>query len=184
VRYIVDYLPGTALCAFVTAAAASAAFMLARKPPAKKLAFFFAATFFSAVYVFAACRILFNVTRYGIYGNTSPYYGNYVPFKTITDYIRRGHIGIFVIQIVGNIFVTLPLPFVVWAYSRRRNMKRVCLVSLLLTAAIEPVQLLINLFLGGPSNIIDVDDFILNLFGCALGLLLLKAVSRGRNRRL
>jgi glycopeptide antibiotics resistance protein len=91
------------------------------------------------------------------------------------EYINNGHIGVFIMQVAGNILVTLPLPFVVWFCSRGRKMKKVCAVSLIVTAAIEPVQLLINLFLGGPSNIIDVDDLILNLTGCAAGLLLLKA---------
>jgi glycopeptide antibiotics resistance protein len=151
--------------------------MIIHKPAIRRLAAFFVTTFWAAAYVVVAGRILFNVTEYGIYGDSSPYHGNYVPFKTIMEYVRMGHIGILFTQIIGNILVTLPLPFVVWFYSGQRKIKQVCVLSLIATAAIEPAQLLINVFLGGPSNIIDVDDLILNLVGCALGLLLLKAVN-------
>lgn len=172
-RILMEILPINVLLAFIVAVAAVAVFKFLRKPSDKKLIFFFIKTFFAAVYVFMACRILFNITKFGIYGNPSPYYGNYIPFKTITEYVKdlkTGHFFIFITQVAGNILITVPLPFVVRFCLRKRKMSRICTVSLILTAAIEPLQLLINIFLGGPSNIIDIDDLILNLTGCALGL--------------
>lgn len=176
-QIVLDVLPINGLLAFIIAIAAMVVFMLTRKPPMKKLLACFAATFLAAVYIFMACSILFSTTRFGIYGDPSPFSGNYVPFKTISAYANRGNFIIFTKQVIGNILITLPFPFVVWFYSRKRKMKRIGWVSLIITATIEPLQILINLFLGGPSNIIDVDDLILNLVGCTLGLLLLKGVS-------
>lgn len=179
-RILVEILPINALLAFIVAVAAVVVFKFLHKPSDKKLIVFFIKTFFAAVYVFMACRILFNVTKFGIYGNPSPYYGNYIPFKTITEYVKdlkTGHFFIFITQIVGNILITVPLPFVVQFCSRKRKMSRICTVSLILTTAIEPLQLLINIFLRGPSNIIDIDDLILNFIGCALGILFLKIVN-------
>lgn len=175
-----EYFPRNVLIAFIFTIVAAAVFMFTRKPSIKKLVTFFAAAFLAALYVCMACNILFSVTRFGIYGDTRPYSGNYVPFRTIMAYAKRGNILLFVTQIIGNILVILPLPLVVWFCSRKRNMKRVCLVSLIITAAIEPLQLLINIYLGGPTNIIDIDDLILNLVGCTLGLLLLRAVKHTR----
>jgi hypothetical protein len=76
------------------------------------------------------------------------------------EYVRMGHIGVFFTPIVGNILATSPLPFVAWFYSGQRKIKQVCVLSLIATAVIEPAQLLINVFLGGPSNIVDADDLI------------------------
>jgi glycopeptide antibiotics resistance protein len=123
-------------------------------------------------------RILFNITKFGIYGDSEPWHGNYIPFATIWEYISQGNILIFLMQVAGNVLVTSPLPLVVWFYSPKRIMKRVCAASLIITALIEPVQLLINFVHGGPSNIIDVDDLILNLAGCGLGLLLAAVANR------
>ena len=157
-RRIIEILPGVILLALAAAFLSAAIFKFFSKPQARKLIGFFVVTFFAAAYIFMACNILFSITRFGIYKDTSPFSGNYVPFKTIIEYIERGSFGMFVTQVAGNVLVTLPLPFVVWFYSRRRSMKRVTIVSLLITAVIEPVQILLNVLIGGPTNIIDVDE--------------------------
>ena len=183
-RRIIEVLPGALLLALLTASIAAAVFKFTRKPQTKKLIAFFAATFLASAYVFIACNILLSITKFGMYKDVSPFSGNYTPFRTIMEYINRGHIGLFFSQVAGNILVTLPFPFVVWFCSRKRNMKRVCLISLIITAVIEPVQILLNVFIGGPTNIIDIDDLILNILGCVLGLPLLTTVNRFYKARL
>jgi glycopeptide antibiotics resistance protein len=182
-RQVIEYMPGTLLLALIVMAVAAAALWFTKKPDVKRLAAVCSVTFLAAVYILFACRILFNTTKFGIYGNSEPWHGNYIPFNTIWAYIRKGNIWICLMQIAGNVLVTLPLPLVIWFCSPKRSMKRVCAVSLIITALIEPVQLLINLILGGPSNIIDVDDLILNLIGCGLGLLFAAAANRLRKAR-
>jgi glycopeptide antibiotics resistance protein len=182
-RLLIEYLPGVLLLSLIAAAVSSIVFKFVRKPGAKRLPAIFAKAFVSAFYVFAACRVLFNTTKYGIYGDRDPWHGNYTPFRTILEYVNRGHFGILLTQVAGNVLVTLPLPFVVWFCQPKRKMRRVCAVSIIITALIEPVQLLINIVLGGPSNIIDIDDLILNLAGCAIGLLIVAAVNRFRKAR-
>ena len=177
-RQIIEYLPSVLLLALIATVAAAIVKKLIHKPKLTQLLRFSIVTFLSAAYVFMACRILFNVTKFGIYGDIEPWHGNYIPFATIWEYISRGHIAMFLLQVAGNLLVTFPLPLVVWHYIPKQSIKSVCFISLIITALIEPVQLLINMILGGPSNIIDVDDLILNLAGCVLGLLLAVVVNR------
>ncbi|MCL1879978.1 MAG: VanZ family protein [Actinomycetia bacterium] len=176
-RIVVEFLPAGALLSLVVAVLVTIAYAFINRPKMRKLVVFLIVTFLSAFYVIVACHVLFDITKQGIYAGTSPYYGNYTPLKTIMLFARNIHSTLFLTQIAGNILITMPLPFVLWFYSQRRLMGRVCLVSLMITAAIEPLQLLINIYLGGPANIIDVDDLILNLTGCLLGLLLLAIVN-------
>jgi len=182
VHLLIENIPWAILFAFIFAVVAAVIFKIAAKPSKRKLIIFIIASFLAALYVCIACSVLFSVTKFGIYGDVEPYSGNYIPFKTIMEFAGSGSFGLFVTQIAGNILVIIPLPFVVWLYSRKRAMKRVCLVSLIITTAIEPMQLLLNILIGGPTNIIDIDDLILNLVGCALGLLLLKVVIQTAGR--
>jgi glycopeptide antibiotics resistance protein len=182
-RQIIEYMPGALLLALMAAVIAAAAHRLVRRTGVRRLAAFSVVTFISAAYILMAYRILFSVTKFGIYGNPEPWYGNYIPFATIWEYIDEGNPWLFLMQVAGNVLITLPLPLVLRFYLPRLRMKRVGAVSLIITALIEPVQLLINMVLGGPSNIIDVDDLILNLVGCGLGLWLMAAITRLRAAR-
>lgn len=64
----------------------------------------------------------------------------------------------------------IPLPILLsWHLSSiiRTGLLSVCIVSL-----IEPLQLALNYLSGIPRYVIDIDDFILALFGVVIGMLL------------
>lgn len=75
----------------------------------------------------------------------------------------------FVLNLAGNIFLFLPLPFLVYSFGVKRP-KKILGVALLLTAGIEATQLAFHI--GVP----DVDDVLLNMAGAVLGVLLLKQI--------
>lgn len=97
---------------------------------------------------------------------------NPIPFKTICDYIFRvmeGRINadLAIRNIGGNLVLFLPmgifLPCLfVWAQSFRKVMLSV----FGMISCVEILQLVLRL------GIFDIDDFILNMLGCAVGFLI------------
>jgi len=178
-RILFHFFPAALLPAVVAASIAAAIYFRKRKPPLIKGLLFLFLVFIAVLYLLTACLILFKFNADIVNGAVSPFHGNYIPFKTISAMLHPWG-GNTTVQLIGNILVTLPLPFVVWLFSKKRSVKAVCIASLVITALIEPIQLLINLILSSSSNIIDIDDLILNLLGCTTGLLLLKIMKRER----
>ncbi len=96
---------------------------------------------------------------------------NFIPFvetiKTITD----GHTPIInpLRNIFGNMLAFMPLGFFIpLLFSKYNNIKRIFLLGLISSLAIELVQL----FVG--YNITDIDDIIYNTIGAIFGLLCFK----------
>lgn len=73
----------------------------------------------------------------------------------------------FLLNIVGNVFLFLPLPFLFYSLGIREQ-KRILILAFLSTSGIEAIQLFFHI--GVP----DVDDVLLNMTGAILGVLLLK----------
>ena len=133
------------------------------------------------VYCFALIYLLF------FYSDFRTYYGgwffdyagrnsNLIPFKTIIEYFRRlsdGSINTssFVINMVGNVAAFVPLglllPFVF------NNVKRNAAYFLIGAAIVICIELIQIFSMRGH---LDVDDFILNMIGYALGFAINRAI--------
>lgn len=88
---------------------------------------------------------------------------NIKPFRTIGGFVRNGLGTGFYINIVANVFMFLPLGFLLpFLWSRWRRFYRMLGMSLLIPVVIEFIQL----FIG---RSVDVDDIILNAIGILLG---------------
>jgi glycopeptide antibiotics resistance protein len=159
------------LLACTIATVASVFYFILRKPNVKKIAQFFLIVMMDAFYIITVAPAFFKLSR-TVDGDVSPFHGNYIPFKTITEYIMTGN----KVQIFGNILITVPILFLIALSFRKLTFKKSFLISLIVTLSIEPIQLIINLVLNSSANIIDIDDLILNLIGCMMGALLAKFI--------
>jgi Glycopeptide antibiotics resistance protein len=91
-------------------------------------------------------------------------HGNFVPFKTILNYLSDSPtLGIAIRNLVGNIIIFVPLGFFVPLLRRSSKWKTVLIVGLIISSIIEVVQ---GIFRVG---IFDVDDILLNTFGAIFG---------------
>ena len=101
---------------------------------------------------------------------------NLVPFATIAAQVRSGS-GSALVQLIGNVGLLLPLGLIgpVVMPSLRR-MRRLALVALSGSVAIEIVQL-IGTSLRLMNRSVDIDDVILNVAGALLGWLLWRAIA-------
>lgn len=103
---------------------------------------------------------------------------NFIPFKFLPDTyretIKNGNMNYFIINILGNIIMFMPIGFCVpllWKTSNRTTI----LVGFCSSLFIEVSQLFI-------ARCTDVDDLILNTFGSALGLFLFRLLYRFRKK--
>ncbi len=88
---------------------------------------------------------------------------NLRPFFTISSYFARGNGELFLINILGNIGIFVPLGFfppLLW--KRWRKWYRTALLGLGVSAAVECLQIF-------TFRSVDVDDVILNTLGALLG---------------
>lgn len=90
--------------------------------------------------------------------------GNYIPFKTILNYLNGGPIWTVAIRnIVGNIILFFPFGFFLPFFRHSINWKFVLISAFIISAAIEITQ---GIFQVG---VVDVDDIILNVLGVVAG---------------
>jgi len=95
---------------------------------------------------------------------------NLVPFKSIgflVDRILSNGSYKYYLNIVGNVLLFVPLPFVLYYLSGVKNWLLFVLAGFFLSVGVEVTQYLFTL------GIADIDDVILNTAGTALGCLLL-----------
>lgn len=85
---------------------------------------------------------------------------NIIPFKEIFRY----EIGSkqFIKNIIGNVFLFLPYGVAIAYYTKTTKIRYAFLLGLILSFSIETIQYLIG-------RVYDIDDIILNIFGCVLG---------------
>ncbi len=94
---------------------------------------------------------------------------NLIPFLTVTNYIKSIGTGTInlktvFINLAGNIFLFTPLGFLLPAVFRTlRKFWKSMLTVFFIVLAVEALQLLLQI------GVFDIDDFILNLLGAALG---------------
>ena len=135
----------------------------------------------AAVYAFALYYMLFRLIGRGMvimsehmldnfnYWNSI----NFIPFKTITEYITdiingsiRGHA---IRNLAGNLFLLFPLGFYLPFFIRKfTGIKAYAVVVAAFITIIEVTQLVTM------SGSLDVDDFILNFSGALIGFLVFK----------
>ena len=111
---------------------------------------------------------------YRSYGAVRRY--NLYPFKTIMNFLmnreKHGFHAVF-INLAANIITFMPLGFFIAMSVRKpRRHVRVLRCCFIIIIAVELGQLVLNV------GVFDVDDIILNMIGCILGLLVYKKVKR------
>ena len=95
-------------------------------------------------------------------------YLNIIPFKnTINDFKDLIDIGIFnyLLNILGNVFLFIPLPFLLAILFKMTRFSSILLTGFLLSFAIELLQYIFEV------GVADIDDLILNTLGTAIGYL-------------
>lgn len=88
---------------------------------------------------------------------------NFIPFASITQLLE--HFDYFVVlrNIGGNIFLFLPLGFLLPLRFKKLKFGRAVLIGFFISAMVEVIQLFV------PLRSFDVDDLLLNTLGTAIG---------------
>lgn len=101
------------------------------------------------------------------FGNSTWY--NIIPFKTITQTLQYGITTTAIVQILGNILMSVPFGVFVMLFLRNPKWWKMLLFALLLTVGIELSQMIIGLAINNMYRTVDIDDIILNVIGAYLG---------------
>ncbi len=114
-----------------------------------------------------------------LYDEKIEYYGdytwyNYIPFSTITSMLKYGFNVTALVQILGNICITIPYGFLIMLFINNKKWWKLLLFSLLLTFSVETLQLTIGIMINNMYRTVDIDDIILNLVGCYIGFIIYK----------
>lgn len=94
---------------------------------------------------------------------------NLIPFKTVFIFVKGFFDGsirkdVALVNLLGNLFAFVPLAFFLpLLFKKLKSFKRFIITVMLIVAAVEFIQLLML------TGSFDVDDFILNVGGAALG---------------
>jgi glycopeptide antibiotics resistance protein len=122
---------------------------------------FFVVTSF-VIYLVILLRLL--VFRYSSSITFDIAYGNFVPFKTILNYLNDSPaMGMVIRNLVGNILIFVPLGFFVPLFRRSSNWMIVLAASLIISFALEAIQGIFGM------GVFDVDDILLNTLGAIIG---------------
>ena len=107
--------------------------------------------------VFLPIRIVSDQTNFAIWEENTGNSLQLVPFKTI---IRSFSIGEWKMQVLGNILLLLPVPIFMKLQNTKNTYsnKKLFLVGLALSFAIEVIQFCINILTGVTEKISDIDD--------------------------
>lgn len=101
-----------------------------------------------------------------------------IPFSTITDLLANATLGTIVLQIIGNIIMTVPygvlIPFIV----KRKRWYNYLIYTLVFPIAVELTQLIICLSTNSFYRTVDIDDVILNSIGILIGYGIYKILPR------
>ena len=96
---------------------------------------------------------------------------NLIPLKTISDYIiniKKYNLREIIINIFGNIFIFMPVQYLIIKIFELKKSKIIILIDLIILLSIELSQLITH------TGIFDIDDIILNLSGMLITLVLMK----------
>lgn len=115
--------------------------------------------------------IFFEGGEESMYYLSNPY-TQLIPFHFLSEY-RAGYLG--TKQIVGNIVLLVPLVFFIRFILESRTAaairRKTFFFCVGISAAIEGIQLILDLATHYSNRIMDVDDILLNALGVILGLI-------------
>ena len=123
----------------------------------KKEFVFYKELFLFAFIVYSLCLFYVVTVEDQNYGTN-----NFIPFKEITRYELFS--SYFIHNIVGNILLFVPFGYFVSTILKTKKPFAIIIISIIASLTIEITQYLIG-------RTFDIDDIILNLFGCILGYL-------------
>ncbi len=84
---------------------------------------------------------------------------NFIPFKTIIDYIKTQNISFIIINVFGNIFAFMPFGIFLPLIFKKINFFKFIILMLTIVFIIEIMQVILL------TGSIDIDDLILNVGG-------------------
>ena len=111
----------------------------------------------------------FNIFKYNL---------KLIPFENIILFIKRGHLGYFLVQIGGNFLMTIPFGALLPIVYKAKKQIYYPIIFFCFTFCIEVTQLLIGAILNTYYRTADVDDIILNFTGAMLGYLIFRIIQR------
>lgn len=121
------------------------------------------------IYILFLCYIFFF--RNSNFASRQLVSYNFIPFKSIAEYIIRYHrmnFNIWFLNLFGNILVFVPFGFFAPYLFRKLNNKLTVFTTILLASiSVELLQILLK------TGTFDVDDIFLNILGGLLGYSLL-----------
>ena len=140
--------------------------------------------------IYAYILMVINVTMFPLFIGTQRTVDvfvstNFIPFKeTISSFNDLSSsfstifaIRIFLINVLGNIILFMPLGFSLPIINQNfNNIKSIFKISLFSTISIESIQFITSLF--GGTRATDIDDIILNVLGGLLGFLIFVILSK------
>lgn len=92
-----------------------------------------------------------------------------IPFSTISDLLTNATFKTIVLQIFGNILMTIPYGVAVPFLVERKRWYHYLIYTLAFPIAIELSQLIICLLTNSFYRTVDIDDVILNSIGIVIG---------------
>ena len=106
-----------------------------------------------------------------------PVPNNLIPFHSISAGMKKGITRTVLMQIGGNIALSIPYGVLLYLVSRKKGIY-LLLRTLLFPFIIEYLQLIVGCIVGIKYRSFDVDDFILNTIGVYMGYILGKLILR------
>lgn len=143
-----------------------------KKAPRKIV--FWSVVYFYAIGVLAVT--LFPIPYDGV-ETMYPVPNNLIPFHSIFAGMQKGITRTVLVQIGGNIALSIPYGVFLYLVSRKKGIY-LFLPALLFPFIIENLQLIVGCIVGLNYRSFDVDDFILNTIGVYMGYILGKLILR------
>jgi glycopeptide antibiotics resistance protein len=105
--------------------------------------------------------------------NTTPVLNKWREYRMLNPN-KKGEAKHFFINLLGNILLFIPFPFVLVIVFNKKQPAYILLSAFLLSLFIEVMQFIFK------SGVADADDVLLNTLGATIGLLLVKMLVRMR----
>ncbi|MEO8404426.1 MAG: VanZ family protein [Chitinophagaceae bacterium] len=136
----------------------------------KTLGIFYAATL---IYIFFFAR-----RRWRVFPKRN---FNLIPFRDKIYFLHTNQTPInsrnleFYKDLVGNVVIFIPLPFLLFYITGIRSYRKILVIGILISLAVEIIQYVFNI------GVADIDDVILNTTGAIIGLVMLYYISGPEN---
>lgn len=94
---------------------------------------------------------------------------NFIPFRTIMSTLQDGFSITGAVQILGNIFMSIPFGYFVMMFLNKPKWWKMLLLALMFPLIIELLQMFIGFTINNMYRTVDIDDIVLNVAGTYLG---------------